>query len=147
MSTREIQAELAELYGAEISATLISNVSNSVLEAVQAWQVRPLDAVYPILYFDCLFVASRHEGPIRNKATYLALGINLQGEEELLGLWMAETEDAKFWLSVFTELRMRGVQDCVIAGVDGLKGLHEAIEEVYPETRVSSVLSTSYATA
>lgn len=136
LSTREIQAELTELYGAEISPTLISNVTNSVLEEVQAWQARPLDAVYPILYFNCLFVKSRQEGPIRNKAVYLALGINLQGEKELLGLWMAETEGAKFWLSVFNELKTRGVEDFFIASVDGLKGLPEAIETVYPQTRI-----------
>ncbi len=136
LSTREIGAELTELYGAEISPTLISNVTHSVLEEVQAWQARPLDAVYPILYFDCLFVKSRQEGPIRNKAVYLALGINLHGEKELLGLWMAETEGAKFWLSVFNELKTRGVDDCFIACVDGLKGLPEAIETVYPRTQV-----------
>lgn len=136
LSTREIQDELIELYGAEISPTLISNVTNSVLDEVQAWQARPLDMVYPILYFDCLFVKSRQEGPIRNKAVYLALGINLQGEKELLGLWLAETEGAKFWLSVFNELKTRGVEDCFIACVDGLKGLPEAIETVYPHTRV-----------
>lgn len=136
LSTREIQAELTELYGAAISPTLISNVTHSVLEEVQAWQARPLDAVYPILYFDCLFVKSRQEGPIHNKAVYLALGVNLQGEKELLGLWLAETEGAKFWLSVFNELKTRGVEDCFIACVDGLKGLPEAIETVYPQTRV-----------
>jgi putative transposase len=136
LSTREIGAELTELYGAEISPTLISNVTDSVLEEVQAWQARPLDAVYPILYFDCLFVKSRQEGRLRNKAVYLALGINLHGEKELLGLWMAETEGAKFWLSVFNELKTRGVDDCFIACVDGLKGLPEAIETVYPRTQV-----------
>src|SRR5690606_5340155 len=136
LSTREIGAELTELYGAEISPTLISNVTDSVLEEVQAWQARPLDTVYPILYFDCLFVKSRQEGPLRNKAVYLALGINLHGEKELLGLWMAETEGAKFWLSVFNELKTRGVDDCFIACVDGLKGLPEAIETVYPRTQV-----------
>lgn len=136
LSTREIQDELTELYGAEVSATLVSNVTNSVLEDVQAWQARPLDAVYPILYFDCLFVKSRQEGPIRNKAVYLALGINLQGEKELLGMWLADTEGAKFWLTVFSELKSRGVQDCFIACVDGLKGLPEAIESVFPQTRI-----------
>jgi len=136
LSTREIQDELIELYGTEVSATLISNVTNSVLEDVQAWQARPLDPVYPILYFDCLFVKSRQEGPVRNKAVYLALGINLLGEKELLGMWLADTEGAKFWLTVFNELKSRGVQDCFIACVDGLKGLPEAIEAVYPETRV-----------
>lgn len=136
LSTREIQAELVELYGAEVSPTLISNVTDSVLEDVKAWQNRPLEAVYPILYFDCLFVKSRQEGPIINKAVYLALGVNLEGEKELLGLWIAETEGAKFWLSVFTELKSRGLEDCFIACVDGLKGLPEAIESVYPQTRV-----------
>lgn len=136
LSTREIQDELTEMYGTEVSATLISNVTNSVLEDVQAWQARPLDRVYPVLYFDCLFVKSRQDGPVRNKAVYLALGINLQGEKELLGMWIAETEGAKFWLSVFNELKSRGVEDCFIACVDGLKGLPEAIEAVYPQTRV-----------
>lgn len=136
LSTREIQSELVELYGAEVSPTLISNVTDSVLEDVKAWQNRPLEAVYPILYFDCLFVKSRQEGPIINKAVYLALGVNLEGEKELLGLWIAETEGAKFWLSVFTELKSRGLEDCFIACVDGLKGLPEAIESVYPQTRV-----------
>jgi transposase-like protein len=136
LSTRGIQAELKELYGAEVSPTLISNVTNSVLEEVQAWQARPLDPVYPIIYFDCLFVKSRQDGAIRNKAVYLALGINMNGEKELLGMWLAETEGAKLWLSVFNELKTRGVEDCFIACVDGLKGLPEAIETVYPHTQV-----------
>ena len=136
LSTREIQDELTEMYGTEVSPTLISNVTNSVLEDVQAWQARPLDPVFPVLYFDCLFVKSRQDGPVRNKAVYLALGINLQGEKELLGMWIAETEGAKFWLSVFNELKTRGLEDCFIACVDGLKGLPEAIEAVYPRTRV-----------
>lgn len=136
LSTRGIQAELVELYGAEVSPTLISNVTNSVLDEVQAWQARPLDPVYPIIYFDCLFVKSRQDGSMRNKAVYLALGINMDGEKELLGMWLAETEGAKFWLSVFNELKTRGVEDCFIACVDGLKGLPEAIEAVYPLTQV-----------
>ncbi len=136
LSTRGIQEELSGLYGAEVSATLISDITHSVLEEVQAWQTRPLDPVYPILYFDCLFVKSRQDGSIRNKAVYLALGINLEGEKELLGMWLGETEGAKFWLSVFNELKTRGVQDCFIACVDGLKGLPEAIETVYPYTQV-----------
>jgi len=130
------QAELVSLYGAEVSSGLISNVTNSVLEDVQSWQARPLDAVYPIIYFDCLFVKSRAEGAVKNKAVYLALGINMAGEKELLGLWIAATEGAKFWLSVFNELKTRGVEDCFIARVDGLKGLPEAIEAVYPQTQV-----------
>jgi len=136
LSTRDIQGQLEELYGAEVSPTLISNVTNAVMEDVRAWQSRPLSAVYPILYFDALFVKSRQEGPVKNKAVYLALGINLEGEKELLGLWIAETEGSKFWLSVFNELKSRGVQDCFIACVDGLKGLPEAIETVFPHTRV-----------
>ena len=136
LSTRDIQGQLEELYGAEVSPTLISNVTNAVMEDVRAWQSRPLSAVYPILYFDALFVKSRQEGPVKNKAVYLALGINLEGEKELLGLWIAETEGSKFWLLVFNELKSRGVQDCFIACVDGLKGLPEAIETVFPHTRV-----------
>ena len=136
LSTRSIQEELKEMYGAEVSPTLISNVTHSVLEEVQDWQARALDAVYPILYFDCLFVKSRQDGSIRNKAVYLALGINLEGEKELLGMWLGETEGAKFWLNIFNELKNRGVQDCFIACVDGLRGLPEAIETVYPHTQV-----------
>jgi len=119
-----------------VSPTLISNVTNAVMEDVRAWQSRPLSAVYPILYFDALFVKSRQEGPVKNKAVYLALGINLEGEKELLGLWIAETEGSKFWLSVFNELKSRGVQDCFIACVDGLSGLPEAIETVFAHTQV-----------
>jgi putative transposase len=136
LSTRDIQGQLEELYGVEVSPTLISNVTNAVMEDVRAWQSRPLSAVYPILYFDAMFVKSRQEGPVKNKAVYLALGINLDGEKELLGLWIAETESSKFWLSVFNELKSRGLQDCFIACVDGLKGLPEAIEAVFPQTQV-----------
>ena len=135
-STREIQSQLKDLYGVEVSPTLISNVTNGVLEEVRAWQARPLSAVYPILYFDALFVKSRQEGPVKTKAVYVALGINLEGEKELLGLWIADNEGAKFWLSVFTELKTRGVADCFIACVDGLKGLPEAIETVFTDTQV-----------
>jgi transposase-like protein len=136
LSTRDIQGQLEELYGAAVSPTLISNVTNTVMEDVRAWQSRPLSAVYPILYFDALFVKSRQEGPVKNKAVYLALGINIEGEKELLGLWIAETEGSKFWLSVFNDLKNRGVQDCFIACVDGLKGLPEAIETVFPHAQV-----------
>lgn len=136
MSTRDIQAQLQELYGVEVSPTLISNVTAAVMDEVCAWQSRPLSAVYPILYFDAIFVKSRQEGPVKNKAVYLALGVNLSGEKELLGLWMAETEGSRFWLTVFNELKNRGVQDCFIACVDGLKGLPEAIESVFPRTQV-----------
>jgi len=135
-STREIQAHLEELYDIEVSPTLISNVTDAVLEEVKAWRSRPLQAVYPIAYFDALYVKSRQDGTVKNKAVYLALGINLDGEKELLGLWMAETEGAKFWLSVFNELKNRGLEDCFVACVDGLKGLPEAIETVFPQTQV-----------
>ena len=136
LSTREIQAELESIYGVEVSPTLISNVTEAVVEDMQAWQSRPLSALYPILYFDALVVKSREEGPVVNKAVYLALGINVQGEKELLGLWIAQTEGAKFWLSVFTELKSRGLEDCFVACVDGLNGLPEAIEAVYPMAQV-----------
>lgn len=136
LSTRDIQGQIEELYGVEVSPTLISNVTNAVMGDVRAWQTRPLSCVYPILYFDALFVKSRQEGPVKNKAVYLALGINLEGEKELLGLWIAETEGSKFWLSVFNEIKNRGVQDCFIACVDGLKGLPEAIETVFADTQV-----------
>lgn len=136
MSTRDIQGQLEELYGVEVSPTLISNVTDAVMEEVRAWQSRPLSAVYPILYFDALFVKTRQEGPVTTKAIYLALGINLEGEKELLGLWVAQTEGSKFWLTVFNELKSRGLGDCFIACVDGLKGLPEAIEAVFPRTQV-----------
>ena len=136
MSTRDIQGQLQELYGVEVSPSLISNVTAAVMDEVRAWQSRPLSAVYPIVYFDAIFVKSRQEGPVTNKAVYLALGINLEGEKELLGLWSADTEGSRFWLTVFNELKSRGVQDCFIACVDGLKGLPEAIETVFPKTQV-----------
>lgn len=136
LSTRDIQAELEELYGVEVSAGLISNVTEAVLDDVRAWQSRPLSAVYPIIYFDALFVKSRQEGPVQTKAVYLALGVDLNGEKELLGLWMSESEGSKFWLSVFNDLKNRGVQDCFVACVDGLKGLPEAIETVFPMAQV-----------
>jgi putative transposase len=136
LSTREIQAHLEELYGVEVSPTLISTVTDAVLDEVRTWQARPLASVYPILYFDALFVKSRQEGPVQTKAVYVALGITLEGEKELLGLWLSESEGAKFWLLVFTDLKNRGVEDCFIACVDGLKGLPEAIEAVFPKTQV-----------
>jgi putative transposase len=136
LSTREIQDHLEELYGVEVSPTLISNVTDAVLDEVRTWQARPLASVYPILYFDALFVKSRHEGPVQTKAVYVALGITMEGEKELLGLWLSESEGAKFWLSVFTDLKNRGVEDCFIACVDGLKGLPDAIAAVFPKTQV-----------
>ena len=136
MTTREIQGHLEELYGVEVSPTLISNITAVVLEEVKAWQSRPLDAIYPILYLDALQVKIRDEGTVSNKAIYLALGINLDGEKELLGLWISQTEGAKFWLGILTELKNRGLQDVFIACVDGLSGFPEAIETVYPQTQV-----------
>jgi putative transposase len=132
MTVREIQQHLTEMYGTEVSATLISTVTDAVLDEVKHWQSRPLDAVYPIVYLDCIHVKIRDTGAVRAKAAYLAIGINMNGEKEVLGLWIAQTEGAKFWLSVVTELKNRGVQDIFIACVDGLKGFPEAIETVYP---------------
>ena len=140
LTTREIQGHLEELYGADVSPALISTITDAVLEDVRLWQSRPLETVYPILYFDCLFVKSRHEGAVKTKAVYVALGVNLTGEKELLGLWVSETEGAKFWLAVFTDLQQRGVQDCFVACVDGLAGLPEALETVFPQTQVQLCL-------
>lgn len=136
LSTREMQAHLEELYGVEVSPTLLSNSTDAVLDEVRTWQARPLASVYPILSLDALFVKSRQEGPVQTKAVSVALGITLEGEKDLLGLWLSESEGANFWLSVFTELKNRGVEDCFIACVDGLKGLPEAIEAVFPQTQV-----------
>jgi putative transposase len=136
LSTRDIQGHLEELYGTDVSPTLISSITDAVLDEVRTWQARPLEAVYPLLYFDALFVKSRQEGAVQTKAVDLALGVTMDGEKELLGLWLSESEGAKFWLSVFTDLHNRGVQDCFMACVDGLKGLPEAIEAVFPKTQV-----------
>ena len=136
MTVREIQGHLEEMYGTEVSPALISSVTDAVMDEVKAWQARPLDGVYPIVYLDCIHVKVRDAGAVRVKAVYLALGINLAGEKELLGLWIAQTEGAKFWLQVVTELKNRGVQDIFIACVDGLKGFPEAIETVFPKTEV-----------
>jgi len=136
MTVREIQGHLEELYAVEVSPDLISSVTDSVLEEVRAWQNRPLDAVYPIVFLDALRVKIRDNGHVINKAVYLALGVNLDGNKEVLGLWIAKEEGAKFWLKVVTELKNRGVKDMFIACVDGLKGFPEAIESVYPETQI-----------
>ena len=136
MTTREIQGHLEEMYGIEVSPTLISEVTDAVIEEVKAWQDRPLEELYPIVYLDALMVKVRDAGHIRNKAIYVALGVNMEGQKEVLGLWVAQTEGAKFWLQVLTELQNRGVKDIFIACVDGLKGFPEAIEAVYPRTEV-----------
>ena len=136
MTVREIQGHLEDIYAVEVSPDLISSVTDSVLEEVRAWQNRPLDAVYPIVFMDALRVKIRDNGHVINKAVYMALGVNLDGHKDVLGLWVAKEEGAKFWLKVVTELKNRGVKDMFIACVDGLKGFPEAIESVYPETQV-----------
>jgi len=136
MSTREIQGHLKELYGTEISPALISNVTDSVLKDVQAWQGRALDSVYPIVYLDALHLKMRLDGLVQTRAVYLALGVNLEGHKELLGLWIGEKEGSKFWLSILTELKNRGVRDILIACVDGLTGFPEAIASEFPRTEV-----------
>jgi putative transposase len=136
LSTREIQQHLEEIYHVEVSPTLISNVTDAVIEEVKTWQNRQLEAVYPIIYLDAIQFKVRDGGHVRNKAIYLAIGITVAGLKEVLGLWIAQTEGAKFWLQVVTELKNRGVQDIFIACVDGLKGFPEAIESVFPQTEV-----------
>jgi putative transposase len=136
LTVREIQSHLQELYGTEISSSLISSVTDAVMDEVKAWQSRPLDPIYPVVYLDCIHVKVRDNGSVRVKAVYLAIGINLNGEKEVLGLWISQTEGAKFWLQVVTELKNRGVDDIFIACVDGLKGFPEAIETVYPHATV-----------
>jgi putative transposase len=140
MTVREIQSHLEEMYGAEVSPTLISSVTDAVMDDAKAWQARPLDALYPIVYLECIHVKTRDAGAVRAKAVYLALGISMEGEKEILGLWIAQTEGAKFWLQVVTELKNRGVQDIFIACVDGLKGFPDAIEALYPKTAVQLCL-------
>lgn len=136
MSTREIQGHLEEIYGIEVSPTLISNVTEAVVEEVKAWQSRPLEPLYPILYMDALMVKIRDNGHIANKAIHVAIGVNMEGTKEVLGLWVTDNEGAKFWLQVLTEMQNRGVEDIFIACVDGLKGFPEAIEAIYPRTQV-----------
>ena len=136
MTTRDIQKHLKEMYLVDVSAELISKVTDSIMDDVREWRSRPLDKVYPIVFFDALVVKGRTEGRVANKSVYVAMGINMDGEKEVLGLWLAETEGAKFWLGVITELKNRGVDDILIACIDGLKGFPEAINSVYPETRI-----------
>ena len=136
LTTRDIQGHLEELYGSEVSPTLISAVTDTVLEDVTAWQSRPLDSVYLIVYLDAIHLKMRESGQVKNQAVYLALGINREGYKELLGLWVGEHEGSKFWLNVLTELKNRGVQDILIACVDGLTGFPDAIATVYPKAQV-----------
>lgn len=136
MSTRDIVATFKELYDADVSPSLISRVTDSVLEQVEQWQNRELDPIYPIVYLDCIVLKIRENQRVIKRSMYVALGVNLEGHKELLGLWLADTEGAKFWLSVLTEIRNRGVDDILIACVDGLKGFPEAIASEYPQTQV-----------
>ena len=136
MTTREIVATFKEMYRTDVSATLISKVTDAVLEQVIEWQSRPLDAVYPIVYLDCIVVKIRQDKQVINKAIYLALGVNMEGHKELLGLWLSENEGAKFWLNVLTELQNRGVKDILIACVDGLKGFPDAISTAFPNAQI-----------
>lgn len=136
MSTRDIQAQLQDLYGVDVSAGLISNVTNAVEEERKLWQNRSLERVYPIVYFDALVVKVRQDGRVMNKAIHLALAVNLAGNKELLGMWMTQNESSKFWLQVLTELQNRGLKDIFIACCDGLTGFPEAIEALFPQTAV-----------
>ena len=136
MTTREIQSHLEEMYQVEVSPSLISTVTDAVIDEVKSWQNRQLDELYPIVYLDALQVKVRDGGHVRNKAVYLAIGIKMNGTKEVLGMWIEQTEGAKFWLGIVTELNNRGVKDILIACVDGLKGFPEAIEAVFPKTQV-----------
>ena len=136
MSTRDIQAHLQEIYGVEVSASLVSEVTDAVMEDVRIWQSRPLEPLYMILYLDALIVKMRHEGRVENRAVFVAIGITQEGVKEVLGLWTSATEGAKLWMQILTEIRNRGVQDILIACVDGLKGFPEAIQAVYPRAEV-----------
>ncbi|MEJ8432223.1 IS256 family transposase, partial [Xanthomonas oryzae pv. oryzae] len=134
MTTRDIESALVDVYGVEISHRLIAQVTDAVQEEARAWQSRPLEAIYPIVWLDGIVVKVQHNKQVINKAAHVVLGVNLRGEKEVLGLWLAEHEGAQYWLSVLTELRHRGVRDIYIACMDGLKGLPEAVQAVFPQT-------------
>ncbi len=140
LSTRDIQGHLRDLYGIEASPQLISTVTDAVLEEVGRWQSRPLDPLYALVFFDALRVKMRDEGTVRNKAVYLAIGVSPEGRKDVLGIWIEQTEGAKFWLRVMTEIKNRGVNDILIAVVDGLKGFPEAINSVFPETQIQTCI-------
>jgi putative transposase len=140
MSVRDIRDHLEEIYGVDVSPDLISKVTDAVVEEVTAWQSRPLESVYPIVYLDALVVKIRDQGVVRNKSVYLALGVNVQGGKEVLGIWVEQTEGAKFWLKVINELKNRGVEDILVACCDGLKGFPDAIEAVFPNTVVQTCI-------
>ncbi|VFU07838.1 transposase (fragment) [Methylocella tundrae] len=140
MTVREIQGHLLEIYGLDVSSDLISTVTDAVLETVGEWRNRPLEASYPLVFFDALRVKIRDEGLVRNKAVYIALGVKADGTKDILGLWIENTEGAKFWLRVMNELKNRGVNDVLTAVVDGLKGFPEAINAVFPQTIVQTCI-------
>ena len=140
MSTRDIQAHLSELYGTEIAPSLVSSVTDAVVAEVQAWQARPLEPIWPIVYLDALVIKVRDGGIVANKSAYLALGVGVEGKKEVLGIWLEANEGARFWLTVITELKNRGVEDIFIACCDGLKGFPEAIEAVFPKTVVQTCI-------
>lgn len=140
MSVREIQGHLQELYAIEISRDVISTVTDEVVELVEQWQRRPLEKLYCVVYLDCLYIKTRHEGSVHNRAYYVALGYTLQGQKEVLGIWVQRTEGARFWMQVLTELKQRGVRDILIACVDGLKGFSDALESVFPQVQVQTCI-------
>src|SRR5579871_3946780 len=140
LSTRDIEAHLEEIYGVKVGRDLISRVTDAVMDDARAWATRPLEDVYPIVFLDCLVLKIREGGSVQRKACYLALGITLEGERDVLGMWFGETEGAKFWMQVLGELKQRGIQDILIACVDGLKGFPEAIEAVFPKTTIQTCI-------
>jgi putative transposase len=140
LSTRDIEAHLAEIYGVKVGRDLISRVTDAVMEDVREWQQRPLDDVYPVIFLDALVLKIREGGTVQRRACYLALGVTVEGERDVLGLWFQETEGAKFWMQVLSELKQRGVQDILLCCVDGLKGFPEAIEAIYPSTTVQTCI-------
>jgi len=140
MTTRDIQDHIKDLYGYEISPETVSSITDKVLDRAREWQSRPLESVYALIYMDAVFLKMRHEGHVRNMAVYTIVGINLDGQKECLGLWISETESAKYWLSVLNELKNRGVQDVLIFTVDNLKGISEAIEAVFPGAEIQKCI-------
>jgi putative transposase len=140
LSTRDIEAHLAEIYGVKVGRDLISRVTDAVMEDVREWQQRPLDDVYPVIFLDALVLKVREGGTVQRRACYLALGVTVEGERDVLGMWFQETEGAKFWMQVLSELKQRGVQDILLCCVDGLKGFPEAIEAIYPSTTVQTCI-------
>ena len=140
LSTRDIEAYLKDLYGVEVGRDLISRVTDAVMDDARAWASRPLEDVYPIVFLDCLVLKIRENGAVQRRACYIALGVTLEGDRDVLGLWFQETEGAKFWMQVLSELKGRGVQDILIACVDGLKGFPEAIEAIFPKTTVQTCI-------